>query len=89
MLLRPAMKTSPPIRENNSGENPRVSVAKTAWHVSSSSSPSKKGFLMRTEWPANGAIGILVFAFGNSVEKILGDHAPPVMTSLEHGTTNN
>jgi hypothetical protein len=85
-VFSPARYTSPPALEKNSGENPKFSVANTAWHISSVVPSLKKGFLRRREWPARGAIGILVVALGKSVEKTRGDQAPDAMIRRVHGT---
>lgn len=41
---------------------------------------------MRSEWPANGEIGIRVEDVGKSVLKTLGVQAPDVKTRRVHGT---
>lgn len=87
MLLSPARYSSPPNLANHSGEKPSVSVAKTAWQTSlSSSSDLWCGFRTSSEWPAKEETGMRAFEDGKRVLKTRGDHAPEVMTRRLHGT---
>jgi hypothetical protein len=85
-VFNPQMYTSPLTRLNSSGENPRALVTKTAWHPSSSRKLFRRGDFNSNECPASGEMGILILAEGNKSLKILGDHAPAVITRRVQGT---
>lgn len=90
VLFSPARYSSPPSLANHSGEKPSVSVAKTAWQTSlSSSSGLWCGFRTSSEWPANEETGMRALDDGKRVLKTRGDQAPEVITRRAHGTVTD
>lgn len=90
VVLSPPRYSSPPNLANHSGEKPVVSVAKTAWQTSlSSSSGLKFGFRTSSECPASGEMGMRDLEAGKRVPKTRGDQAPDAITSREHGTVGS
>jgi len=79
-VFSPARYSSPPTLENHSGENPKLSVANTAWQTSVSLSVGWwNGFRTRRECPASEEIGTRTVDLGKSVVKTRGVQAPEVM----------